>query len=80
MVILIKYVVRRRLGVFDEHVEVAILVEHAGVEQFVFELLAAAAAVGFDEISRTGIPLADTCRDTSCTSASASSRDRSSIP
>ena len=40
----------RLLGVFDEHVEVAILVEHAGVEQFVLELVAAAAAAGLDEV------------------------------
>ena len=40
----------RFLGVFDEHVEVAILVEDAGVEQFVLEFVAAAAAAGLDEI------------------------------
>ena len=33
----------RRLGVFDEHVEVAVVVEHAGVEQLVLELVAARA-------------------------------------
>ncbi len=32
-------VVRRRLRVFDEHVEIAVLIEHAGVEQLVLEVL-----------------------------------------
>jgi hypothetical protein len=41
---------RRGLGVFDEHVEVAVLAEDAGVEQLVFEILPAAATVGLDEI------------------------------
>ena len=40
----------RLLGVLDEDVEVAILVEHAGVEQFILELVAAPAAAGLDEI------------------------------
>ena len=43
-------VLGRRLGVLDEHVEVAVLVEHAGVEQLVLELAAAAAAAGLDEV------------------------------
>ena len=43
-------VLGRRLGVFDEHVEVAILVEHAGVEQLVLELVPAPAAAGLDEV------------------------------
>ena len=38
-------VFRRGLRVLDEHVEIAILVEHARVEQLVFELVAARAAV-----------------------------------
>ena len=40
----------RLLGVLDEHVEVAILVEHAGVEQLVLELVPAPAAAGLDEV------------------------------
>ena len=43
-------VLGRLLGILDEHVEVAILVEDAGVEQFVLEFAAAAAAAGLDEI------------------------------
>ena len=43
--------IRRRLGVLGEHVEVAILIEHACVQQLVLELLSAAAAVGFDEVA-----------------------------
>ena len=43
-------VFRRFLGIFHEHVEIAILVEDAGVEQFVLEFGAAAAAAGVDEI------------------------------
>ena len=35
---------------FDEHVEVAVLIEHPGVEQLVLELLLRAAAVGLDEV------------------------------
>ena len=38
------------LGVLDHDVEVAVLVEHAGVEQLVLGLLLAAAPVGGDEI------------------------------
>ena len=40
----------RLLGVFDEHVEVAVLVEHARVEQLVLEFVAAAAAAGLDQV------------------------------
>ena len=43
-------VVGRLLGVFDEHVEVAIFVEYAGVEQLVLKFLPAAAATGIDEV------------------------------
>ena len=40
----------RRLRVLDEHVEVAIAIEHARVEQLVLELMASTVAVGVDEI------------------------------
>src|SRR5258707_15462744 len=43
-------VFRRRLGVFDEHVEVTVVIEHAGVEQLVFALVAAPAPIGLDEV------------------------------
>ena len=43
-------VLGRFLGVFHEDVEVAILVEDAGVEQFVLKVLGAARAVGLDQI------------------------------
>ena len=45
-----QHVLRRRLRIFDEDVEVAVLVEHAGVEQLVFWLVLAPAAVGCDEV------------------------------
>ena len=40
----------RLLGIFHEHVEVAVLVEHARVEQFVLHLVPAAAAAGLDKV------------------------------
>ena len=40
-----QHVVFRRLRVVDEDIEVAVLVEHAGVQQLVFVVLPAAAAV-----------------------------------
>ena len=43
-------VFRRTFGVLDEYVEVAILIEHARIDQFVLHFLAAAAAAGLDEI------------------------------
>ena len=43
-------VFRGRLGILDEDVEVAILVEHAGIDQFVLHFLPAAAAAGLDKI------------------------------
>ena len=73
-------VLGRRLRVLDEDIEVAVLVEDAGVEQLVLELAAAAGCGWCAPDRRRGRPPADTCRDTSCTSASASSRDRSSTP
>ena len=41
---------RRFFRIFDEHVEIAVLVEHAGVEQFVLEFIAPAAAAGVDKV------------------------------
>jgi hypothetical protein len=40
-----------RLGVLDEHVEVPVVVEDAGVEELVLQLLAAARAVRLDEVA-----------------------------
>ena len=40
----------RLLGILDEHVEVAVLVEHARVEQLVLEFVAAAAAAGLHQV------------------------------
>ena len=40
----------RLLGILHEHVEVAVLVEHARIEQFVLELVPAAAAAGLDKV------------------------------
>jgi len=39
-------ILRRVLRVFHEHVEVTVLVKHAGIDQFVLEFVAAALAVG----------------------------------
>ena len=43
-------VLGRLLGILDEHVEVAVLVEHARIEQLVLELVPAPAAAGLDQI------------------------------
>ena len=40
----------RGLGVFDEHVEVAVLIEHARIEQLVLELRAPALLVRLDDV------------------------------
>jgi hypothetical protein len=48
-------VIRRLLGVFGHHIEVAALVEHPGVREFKLRLVFTAAAVFFDE-SRVGKP------------------------
>ncbi len=45
-----QHVLVRRLGVFDEDVEVAVGGEHAGVEQLELRLIAAAAVVLLDEL------------------------------
>ena len=70
----------RGLGVFDEHVEVAIAVEDAGVEELELRRVAAARARSPPPGARRGTPPADTCRATSCTSGSACCRGRSSTP
>ena len=46
-------VVHVGLGILDEHVEIAILVEHTGVDQLVLEFLARATAG--DEMLRLGV-------------------------
>ena len=43
-------VLGRFLGVFHEHIEIAVLVKHAGVEQLVLEFVAVAVAVGADQL------------------------------
>ena len=43
-------VFRRTFGVLDEYVEVAILIEHARIDQLVLHFLPATAAAGLDEI------------------------------
>ena len=68
------------LGVFDEDVEVAVVVEDAGVEQFVLGLVAAAAAVLLRAAARRERPAAGTCTGTSCTRGWAGCRGRSSTP
>ena len=50
-------VVRRGLGVLDDHVEVAVVVEDPGVEQLVLEVVAAAAAVLGDQVRVRERPL-----------------------
>ena len=43
-------ILRGRLGVLDEHVKVAVLVEHAGIDQLILEVLPAPAPVGLDQV------------------------------
>ena len=43
-------VFERSLRIFEEYVEIAILVEHARVEHFVFQVLSALPAVGLNEV------------------------------
>jgi hypothetical protein len=38
-------------GILHEHVEVAILVEHAGINQFIFQLVPSPATAGLDKVS-----------------------------
>ena len=46
-----EHVFRAFLGVLDEHVEIAVFVEDAGVEQLVLGLLPRAAAVRLDQVA-----------------------------
>ena len=50
-------VFRVRLGVLDEHVEIAVVVEDARVQKFVLELFARAAPVRFDQVAIGILPL-----------------------
>jgi hypothetical protein len=43
-------VFRRVFGVLNENIEIAVVVKHAGVEQFIFHLEPAATPVGFDQV------------------------------
>ena len=45
-----KEVFGRRFGVFDEHVKVAVIIENACVNEFVFHFATASRPVGFDQI------------------------------
>ena len=42
---------RRYLGIFDEYVEIPILIEYSGVEQFVLGLGPRAMPVGFNQVT-----------------------------
>src|SRR6516162_7232607 len=44
-------VFRGRLGIFNKHVKVAILIEYPCVEQFVLEVVSASAAAGYDQVT-----------------------------
>ena len=46
-----EYVLRRVLGIFNKDVEVAIVVEHTGVDQLVFRLLAASRTAGLQQVA-----------------------------
>ena len=72
-------VVRIRLGVFGENVEVAVLVEDAGVDQLEFRVLAGAAAVDLEQMRDRETRPADICTGTSCRSAWAWNRGSSNI-
>ena len=73
-------VVGGRLRVLDEDVEVAVVVEDAGVEQLELRVARGRGGGSPRRAPRTGTRAAGTCRGTSCRSASASSRGRSSTP
>ena len=68
------------LRVLGEHVEVAVVVEHAGVGELELAVAAPALRVFLHQAPRTETRAADTCRAPSCRSASASSRGSSSTP
>src|SRR5688500_15801036 len=44
-------VLGRFLRVFDEHIKVPVLIKYPGVNQFILELVAAAGAIGFEQLS-----------------------------
>ena len=72
-----EYVICCRLRELGKDVEIAIVVEGAGIEKFIFELAPRALAVRFDQI-RIGIgSSAGICRATSCRSEWVSNLNRS---
>ena len=52
-----EHVFRAFLRIFDEHVEVAVVVEYAGVEQLVLEFLPRPSPVRFDQVPVGKLPL-----------------------
>jgi hypothetical protein len=72
-------VVRGGLGKLDKYVVIAVLVKNAGVEQLILVLFAAARGC-FARDRRTGTQPVGTFRDTSCASAPACCRRKSSTP
>src|ERR1700730_2993061 len=69
-----------RLGVLDENIKIAVLVEDARVQQLVLRVRTAAPLISV-ESSRIGeTRTAGTCRDISCRSAWPWNRGRSSTP
>ena len=73
-------VVGRGLGVLDEDVEVAVVVEDAGVEQLELRLVACRGGGSPRPAARRGTRAADTCRASSGRSASAWRRGSSRTP
>ena len=68
------------LAYSTKHIEIAVLVEDSCVDQFELEISLAPPAI-FLEQSRVGkFGAEDICRETSCTNASVSNRDRNSTP
>ena len=68
------------LGVLDDDVEVAVLVEDPGVQELVLHVLLAAARRWWPRGPRRGRPAAGTCTGTSGRSASGCCRGRTSTP
>jgi hypothetical protein len=42
---------RTGLRIFDEHIEIPILIEHPGFDQFIFRIVAATQMIGLDQIA-----------------------------
>ena len=42
---------RRGLRIFDEHIEIPVVIEYPGIDQFIFRIVAAAPPVGLDQIA-----------------------------